>query len=134
MPTEVVTRLSIRGRFAAQQLVERFGPKGVGWNNHRWLRFRAATAALSEWFTGFEKGYAAPAPTSYDAILTGDASQPSYQMTGNRLAAAHARITELRTQIDNWADPPADAFTKGRPNQPPALRLVPRDPRVNTDS
>jgi hypothetical protein len=134
MPTEVVTRLSTRGRFAAQQLVERFGPTGVGWNNHRWLRLRAATAALSEWFTGFEKGYAAPAPTSYDAILTGHASQPSYPMTVRRLAAAHARITELRTQIDDWADPPADAFTKGRPNQPPALRLVPRDPRVHSDA
>ena len=30
MPTEVVTRLSTRGRFAAQQLVERFGPDRRG--------------------------------------------------------------------------------------------------------
>jgi hypothetical protein len=134
MPTEVVTRLSSRGQFAAQRLVQRFGPTGEGWNNHRWLRFRAATAALSEWLAGFEKGYTSPAPTSYDAILAGQASQPSYPMTGGRLAAAQVRITELRNQIDQWARPPADAFTDHRPKQPPALRLAPRDPQIHVDS
>ena len=134
MPSDVVTRLSARGQLAAQQLVERFGPAGEGWNNHRWLRFRAATAALSEWFNGFDKGYSAPAPTTYDAILAGKASQPSYPMTAGRLAAARLRITELRTQIDQWTQPPADAFTDGRPKQPPALRLAPRDPQDHVDS
>jgi len=84
MPDEVVARLSIRGRFAAQRLVDRFGPTGDGWTNHRWLRFRSATAALSDWFAGFEKGYTAPAPDSYDAVLNGQARQPSYPMTAGR--------------------------------------------------
>jgi len=134
MSTEVVTRLSIRGRFAAQRLVEQFGPSGKGWENHRWLRFRAATAALSEWLAGFEEGYTSPAPTSYDAILAGEARQPSYPLTGDRLAAARVRITELRTQIDEWARPPEDTFTDNRPKQPPVMRLVPRDPRLPVDS
>jgi hypothetical protein len=134
MPTEVVSRLSARGRFAAEHLVERFGPTGEGWNNHRWLRFRAATAALSEWLAGFEKGYTSPAPTSYDAILSGEARQPSYPMTRGRLAAARVRVTELRVQIDEWAKPPANTFTDNRPKQPPALRLVPRDPQIPLDS
>jgi hypothetical protein len=134
MPSDVVTRLSVRGQFAAEELVQRFGPAGEGWNNHRWLRFRAATAALSEWFNGFDTGYSASAPTSYDAILAGKASQPSYPMTAGRLAAARMRITELRTQIDQWTQPPADAFTDGRPKQPPDLRLVPRDPQDHVDS
>ena len=56
MPAEVVDRLSVRGRFAAQRLVARFGPTGDGWTNHRWLRVRSATAALSDWFAGFEAG------------------------------------------------------------------------------
>jgi hypothetical protein len=107
-------------------LVDRFGPTGDGWTNHRWLRFRSATAALSDWFAGFEKGYTAPAPDSYDAVLNGQARQPSYPMTAGRRTAAQARITELRTQIQTWATPPDDAFTKGRPQQPPALRLVPK--------
>jgi predicted acylesterase/phospholipase RssA len=134
MPTEVVTRLSIRGRFAAQRLVEQFGPGGKGWDNHRWLRFRAATAALSEWLAGFEEGYTSPAPTSYDAILAGEARQPSYPLTADRLAAARVRITELRTQIDEWATPPEDTFTDNRPKQPPVIRLVPRDPKLPVDS
>jgi hypothetical protein len=132
MPADVVARLSTRGQFAGRRLVERFGPTGEDWNNHRWLRFRAAMAALSEWFAGFEKGYRAPAPTSYEAILTGQASQPSYPMTPDRLAAAHVRITKLLTQIDQWAGPPADAFTDRRPKQPPVLRLVPPDSRVDS--
>jgi hypothetical protein len=69
MPAEVVDRLGIRGRFAAQRLVARFGPTGDGWTNHRWLRFRSATAALSDWFADFEKGHSAPAPHFYDALL-----------------------------------------------------------------
>ena len=39
MPPELVTALSQRGRFAAARLVDRFGPGGVGWPNHKWIRY-----------------------------------------------------------------------------------------------
>ena len=126
MPQPLVDRLSERGQGAAQKLVERFGPTGEGWENHRWLRLRAATAALSDWFAGFEAGYTAPAPTSYDAVLAGQAAPPSYPMTVGRREAAQARLDALRNEISQWTDQPADAFTDNRPKQPPALRLVPR--------
>jgi hypothetical protein len=58
-------------------------------------------------------------------MLNGQTAQPSYPMTAGRRTAAKARITELRTQIQTWATPPDDAFTAGRPQQPPALRLGP---------
>jgi hypothetical protein len=125
MPDEVVARLSRRGRFAAQKLVDRFGPAGGGWTNHRWIRFRTATSALSDWFAGFEKGYTAPAAESYDELLNGQADEPSYPMTDRRRAAARVRITDLRGQINTWATDPADAFTNNRPRKPPVLRLGP---------
>ena len=134
MPADVVEHLSSRGRFAAQRLIERFGPDDSGWANHRWIRFRAATAGLSEWLTAFETGYSTPADTPYDPILTGHEPQPSYPMTVGRLAAARSRIAALRAEIDQWRQDPADAFTKGRPNQPPVLRLVPRSRPVGDDS
>jgi hypothetical protein len=76
MPDEAVARLSRRGRYAAQKLVDRFGPPGRGWTNHRWIRFRTATAALSDWFAGFERGYTAPAPESYDELLNDQTDEP----------------------------------------------------------
>jgi hypothetical protein len=115
MRAEVVDRLSIRGRFAAKRLVARFGPGGDGWKNHRWLRFRSATAALSDWFAGFEKRYTASAPHSYDAMLNGQARQPSCPITAGRRPAAQARITELRTHIQTWATPPEDAYSTHPP-------------------
>jgi hypothetical protein len=125
MPDDVVTRLSRRGRFAAQKLADQFSPAGGGWTNHRWIRFRTATSALSDWLAGFEKGYTAPAPESYDGLLTGQADEPSYAMTDARRAAARVRITDLRRQINTWTTDPADAFTNDRPQEPPVLRLVP---------
>ena len=61
MPKDVVRRLSDRGRFAARRIKDRFagpapGVPAAGWDNHRWIRFRAATAGLSEWLAGFERG------------------------------------------------------------------------------
>jgi hypothetical protein len=105
--------------------VQQFAPPAGGWPNHRWIRFRTATAALSDWLAGLERGYADD-PAYYDALLCDDDGQPSYKLSGTRLAAARERITALRDEIENWAQTPADAFTKNRPKQPPVLRLVPR--------
>jgi predicted acylesterase/phospholipase RssA len=134
MAADVVEHLSTRGRFAAQRLVQRFGADDSGWANHRWVRFRAATAGLSEWLTAFEAGFSTPTKAPYDPILARQEPQPSYPMTVGRLAAAQSRITALRIQIGQWGQDPADAFTKGRPNQPPVLRLVPRNRPVEDDS
>jgi hypothetical protein len=125
MPATVVDRLSLRGRFAAQKLADRFGPTGEGWANHRWLRFRTATAALSDWMKGFERGYSGAGP-SYDDMLENVDNQPSYKIKdAARLAVAHARTDSLRAEMRLWSQPPDDVFTNGRPRQPPVLRLVP---------
>jgi hypothetical protein len=126
MDETVVRGLSARGLFAAEKLVSRFGPDGDGWTNHRWLRFRAATAALSEWLAGFEKGFSTPADPSYDDLLTGSADQPSYKIKSSKdLTAVRDRTATLREEIRRWLAE-ADALTGNRPNQPPVLRLVPR--------
>ncbi|WP_375432864.1 hypothetical protein [uncultured Friedmanniella sp.] len=125
MPELTVSRLSTRGRFAAAKLVEQFGPTGHGWDNHRWIRFRTATAGLSDWFGRFEHGYAATQSAFYDDVLTGVTKEPSYPMTAGRLNAAQKRIEGLRTEIATWAEEPTDTFTEDRPLPPAVLRLVP---------
>lgn len=137
MPKEVVERLSLRGRFAAERLVAQFDPEGGGWPNHRWVRFRTATAALSDWLQAFERGYEAD-PTFYTGLLDGTAKPPSYPIeeTGPepRRSAALSRLTRMRAEIAEWAVFPTDAFTDNRPLQPPILRLVPRtDSTANAD-
>ncbi|HEY5845580.1 MAG TPA: hypothetical protein VIT42_02200 [Microlunatus sp.] len=124
MPPELVTALSQRGRFAAARLVDRFGPGGGGWPNHRWVRYRTSTAALSDWLAAFERGYTVQ-PPFYDALLDDPDEQPSYRVSGEKLAAVRKRTEGLRTEIADWATDPDDAFTANRPQQPPILRLVP---------
>jgi len=50
MPSELVTRLSQRGGYAGQRIAERFDsadPRDrMGWDAHRWTRFRAGMRAL----------------------------------------------------------------------------------------
>ncbi|HEY5979077.1 MAG TPA: hypothetical protein VIT41_05515 [Microlunatus sp.] len=125
MPPELVAALSQRGRFAAARLVERFGPDGEGWPNHKWIRYRTSTAALSDWLAAFDRGYTVQQPPYYDALLDDADEQPSYRISGEKLAAARERTERLRTAIADWATEPDDAFTANRPQQPPILRLVP---------
>lgn len=142
MSNEVVERLSERGRHAAMRLVDRFAgdQPGVsparGWDNHRWIRFRAATGALGEWLIAFERGYSnrsAPA-TDYDTMLSDDKAQPSYKITGDeRQSIAKERIKALRTGIDEWSQPPVDVFSRKGPSPAPSLRVVPADQRSTDD-
>ena len=125
MPPELVTALSQRGRFAAARLVDRFGPGGAGWPNHKWIRYRTSTAALSDWLAAFERGYTVQQPPFYDALLDDPDEQPSYRVSGEKLAAVRDRTEGLRSEIADWAMEPDDAFTANRPQQPPILRLVP---------
>ena len=125
MPPELVTALSQRGRFAAARLVDRFGPGEPGWANHRWIRYRTSTAALSDWLAAFTKGYTNQQPPFYDALLSDPDSQPCYRVSGDKLDAIRARTRGLQAEVVGWAADPADAFTANRPQQPPVLRLVP---------
>ena len=53
MPPELIRSLTLRGQAAGRALVERFAETpgtdpGLSWDNHRWVRYRSALAALAE--------------------------------------------------------------------------------------
>ena len=142
MPEHTVTALSERGRGAAERLVDRFAgdAPGVtpapGWDNHRWLRFRTATAAFSETLVSFRSGFdtVPPGTTPYsdwvgldDLGYDADAELPSYPLTSMRRHAVNVRTHGLLKTADEWQDPPADAFTAGAPEPRPRMRLVPSE-------
>jgi predicted acylesterase/phospholipase RssA len=61
MDQATIERLSERGRQAARKLVRQFDEPNyangaTGWENHRWIRYRALLAALPEFVTAVERG------------------------------------------------------------------------------
>lgn len=136
-----VTALSQRGACAAERLVDVFAGNqpGVvptwGWDNHRWLRFRAAMAALSDTLGSFRGGFEAnpPGTTPYATWVGGrnggetNAALPSYPVNGTPRHAVNRRTQGLLDTARDWQQDPADAFTEGAPEPRPTMRLVPSD-------
>ncbi|MFC6155641.1 patatin-like phospholipase family protein [Kribbella jiaozuonensis] len=132
MDEQTVDRLVERGQGGAAKLVDSF-VYGDGWLNHRWIRFRTATAGLDRWLAGFRSGYETPG-SGYPDLAGVDAAGnqadgpvPSYPMTDGRRVAVNLRTAALVKLTKQWSDPPTDAFTHKSPRPSPALRLVPSD-------
>ena len=133
MPPKVVTDLAERGRLGAVKLVNAFAgdrPGQVptwGWDNHRWIRFRAAMSGLAGWLDGFHGSYqdTTSGGTPYGDLAGpgADAPLPSYPLSGVKREALNERTGELvglATAWDGATIPPA-------PKPAPRLRLVPDD-------
>ena len=142
MEEATVLALSKRGEGAATRLVDRFAgdQPGVvaaqGWDEHRWLRFRTATAAFAETLVSFKGGYEAapPGTTPYPAWVgvqsdgteaTGDL--PAYPVEPERRNVVNQRTRGLLRVAEQWQSDPADAFTQDAPEPRPTMRLVPAD-------
>jgi hypothetical protein len=142
MDKQIVLALSQRGEGAATRLVDRFaGPEpGVkpakGWDEHRWLRFRTATAAFAETLVSFKGGYeeAPPGTTPYQTWVgvqrdgteaTGEL--PTYPVAPERRKVVNQRTRGLLRVAEQWQGDPADAFTHDAPEPRPSMRLVPAD-------
>ncbi|HEY5348675.1 MAG TPA: hypothetical protein VIJ64_03050 [Candidatus Lustribacter sp.] len=103
MPANVLQRLKQRGTAAGALLAERFeapsvltpGPGVMGWENHRWLRFRTALGALQAYLAGFARGASSPmAPdVTYDALINATDGTPAHEYP--LPPAARASIAKL---------------------------------------
>jgi len=142
MGRPTVVALSKRGEGAAARLVDRFAgdEPGVepakGWDEHRWLRFRTATAAFAETLVSFEGGYEAapPGTTPYpDWVgVESDGTEaagelPVYPVEPERRCVVNQRTRGLLRLAEQWQADPADAFTQDAPEPRPSMRLVPAD-------
>jgi predicted acylesterase/phospholipase RssA len=142
MEPGTVLDLSERGAGAAARLVERFAGEqpGVvpapGWDNHRWVRFRTATAAFAETLESFRTGYEVtpPGTTPYAGWVGVDddgteaaGPLPSYPPTVKRRQAINVRTRHLVDMAREWHVQVPDAFVTGVPEPRPRLRLVPVD-------
>lgn len=124
-----VTALADRGEAAAAKLVAKFaGPFGkspnTGFDNHRWVRLRAALAGVSDWLDDFAEDLERPAPgaalTHAQLLAAGEGGLPSYG--DGSLKKVQALAEELARLA---AASQGEGVTTGAPNPRGHLRLVP---------
>jgi predicted acylesterase/phospholipase RssA len=143
MPGPIVNRLADRGEAAGAKLVEKFAgaptnenhqtmPRGWGWSNQRWVRFRTAAAGLDTWLKMFRANYdALPQPPDvppYDRLAGSDgyARLPSYSFaSGGDRDIANRLTTSLLTLATEWGGD--NPLSTRAPRPQPRMRLVPDD-------
>ncbi len=153
MPADRILRFAERGRCAGAKLVEKFSnpqpPDGdrLGWDNHRWIRYRSTMNVLETFIESWLRGYASPPAPSEETFPDLMAEPPSYEWNdvqrtrGERLTALLDAVARewVAVEAEVPADPcrrPADApdpdqydpghpFRKGAPRPRPRLRVTP---------
>jgi predicted acylesterase/phospholipase RssA len=122
-----IERLGTRGRAAAEAVVEQFGtdryapPTATGWDNHRWVRYRAFLACLPAWLSSYARGR---------SVLDIDpTAPPSYRFgtaATRELAAELSVVLDEAARLVHEADPAVLADLTGEPNPEGVIRRVPR--------
>jgi predicted acylesterase/phospholipase RssA len=129
MPPETVTALADRGQVAGAKLVDKFAPKPgsdalTGFDNHRWLRLRAALAGLGEWLDEFAETFDQPGDGAlpYPELVKLTAAElPSYHRSLRTVRSMVAELNDLVDAVD------VDALSVGAPRPRAKLRLTPYD-------
>jgi predicted acylesterase/phospholipase RssA len=134
MPKETLGKLTTRGQCAGAMLRDRFAgpgePTGMSWDNHRWVRYRAAMSALENLLVEFERAYddrTAGERTYEELVLRGRGEPPRSYPLGSetrkeRFAEMTRRLVDFARELES--DP---CFTEARPPRPRGeLRVVPR--------
>ena len=136
MSSATIEALAERGRVAARAMIDQFTqprypvrqPRLTGWDNHRWIRYRALLAALPDWLRSYGDG------RSHDDLAK---NPPSYRLSGGAKALAeqlsHAldNAAGVVTPEPDWPDRVAAAHEKAlkdlaaEPAPPGVIRRTP---------
>ena len=120
--------LADRGRVAGQVMVEQFtqprypvgAPAFTGWDNHRWVRYRALLSVLPVWLQSYARGR---------GVLDIDpASPPSYGLTvrGRELAHNLTAALDQAAEVIAAADPDALSELTDAPRPQGMVRRIPQ--------
>ena len=130
MSPDVIDRLADRGQVAAREIVTQFREKTyptksekkthTGWDNHRWVRYRALLAGMPAFLGGFVRGH--------DALDIDFDDVPSYEFDGR--AADLARLITDGLRNTAFAIEPVNEQTTANltdaPGPPTVIRRVPQ--------
>jgi predicted acylesterase/phospholipase RssA len=138
MPPQVISALTRRGQAAGRALVERFAEApgtdaGLSWDNHRWVRYRSALAALAEQLELFGRAWRdTPAEgRSYRELVDRgeDAGPAGYRLTSDAQRALALSLTELLAEVGERSEEAEGGVDHGAPRPPPVARIVPATDR-----
>ncbi|MGZ8615377.1 MAG: hypothetical protein ACXWX4_11960, partial [Actinomycetota bacterium] len=128
MDAPTIERLADRGETAGKVMVEQFTqpkyperePRATGWDNHRWVRYRAFLSVLPDWITSYARGRA-----EFDLDVT---NPPSYDMTagGRELAGRLTETLDALAEIVGTADEKAMRDLIAAPRPRGILRRIPQ--------
>ncbi|HET9939273.1 MAG TPA: hypothetical protein VFQ28_10795 [Gaiella sp.] len=136
MPAHVIEALTLRGQAAGRKLVERYAETpgtdpGLSWDNHRWVRYRSALAALSELLEQFGAAWNATpdGERSYRELVErpDDVGPAGYRLTSEAQRALALALTELLAEAGTRAGGAEASVTRGAPRPEPVARIVPGD-------
>jgi predicted acylesterase/phospholipase RssA len=136
MPAEVIDALTSRGRAAGRALVERFAETpgtsaGLSWDNHRWVRYRSALAALAEQLERFAVAWRTDfgdERTYRQLVERGDDEGPAGYRFGSEAQRSLAlSISDFLAEIGERAARGPARVDDGAPRPEPVSRIVPGD-------
>jgi predicted acylesterase/phospholipase RssA len=136
MPPAVIDALTRRGRAAGRALVERFAEtpgtsSGLSWDNHRWVRFRSALAALAGQLERFGAAWRAEfgAERSYRELVErdDDVGPAGYRFTSAEQRELALALSDLLAQVGDHAERGPGSVGRGAPRPEPVSRIVPGD-------
>ncbi|WP_168207611.1 patatin-like phospholipase domain-containing protein [Microlunatus elymi] len=133
MDDEMIERLARRGERAADAIMNQFAephyppyvdgrPTSTGWDNHRWVRYRALLSVLPDWAESYGLGRAVLG----ERLL---ADPPSYRFgseSERELAGELDRVLDELARVVEEADPQALAALTDRPRPVGVLRRMPQ--------
>jgi predicted acylesterase/phospholipase RssA len=136
MPPEVVRALTLRGQAAGRALVERFAEtpgtaSGLSWDNHRWVRYRSALAALAAQLEELSSAWrwTPPGDRSYAELVDrpDDVGPAGYRFTSGGQRALALALTQLLVEAGERSEESATPIDRGSPRPEPVARIVPGD-------
>ena len=136
MPPHVIEALTLRGQAAGRTLVARFAETpgeaaGLSWDNHRWVRYRSAIAAIGDQLQQLSMAWRLDpeGERSYPELLDrpDDVGPAGYRVASQEQRALLRSVTELLAEAGERAgEGPADVG-RGAPRPEPVVRIVPSD-------
>jgi predicted acylesterase/phospholipase RssA len=130
MDGTTINGLADRGRTAGQVMVEQFTqphyptgrpvPTATGWDNHRWVRYRALLSCLPAWLNSYARGR--------EALDIDPTSPPSYGLTvqGRELARNLTQALDGAAEVIATADPDALTDLTEAPRPQGMIRRIPQ--------
>lgn len=136
MPPRVIQALTLRGQAAGRQLVERFAETpgtepGLSWDNHRWVRYRSAVAAIAQQLEQFERAWHArpEGERTYAELVDrpDDVGPAGYRLRSGEQRALVLAVTELLAAAGARSEEGPGSVAEGSPRPEPIARIVPSD-------